>query len=1159
MNTVKKTVAGIATAVGLAVTAPAAVYYVTPTGGGDGSSWNSAMTLAAGLEAVTGGGELWLKKGTYTFSEAPAAFAPTAEVVIRGGFDGESAAADRAVGAKSTLDGENTYDAFVLANTAAVTIERVVFTRGHAHGLDKSGAGNLTLVDCEINSNGRTLVNKGGTNYGRGLYFHGTTAAALVVSNCTFAGNVVGDSDFSGSNAAAHEFGTAMYVTTCKNILLTDSTFVTNGIPFDKSATTKFGTGNSNRYQGAVIYDDLVPMTVERCKFIANRCSSVNSSSYAQGAIVYSRPPNGKENIFRHCLFAGNEILGPSASGMATVLYCSSYQGKTTIDTCTFAYNLARSGIATAVYSESGATKISNSVFFGNIGLANSSVPRDFSRKGGNNDSGRADYSLFSALTSDGITSTITQGEGLVAGDPLFETTTDEFLALIENDSPAADWMDCPFRFKPEKVAEVANLDLHLRSSKGYVDNAGVPHVAAGQRSPGIDAGDPTRTDWTNEPGDNGGRLNAGVYAGTSEASQTPKPGQPEVSDGDLVISFVGGYTQPQIDFALGGEGQTYLATVRILCGTGTLAQAGTTYGWTNDLSNVANGDPVTWKLPAYLRPGDEVCYRVVVEAEGAETRTANAHKTVEGEYPAWAGKGGGPTVMHVRVGATGDANGSDWANAYSDLGAALLAWSGAAGAGKTEIWVSSGMPLTAETLAATYSVSRSAVIRGGFSGCENTLAERPAEAVTVLDGEGTMPGMKLSVSAPLTLERFVFRRLTGRGLTVDAGSSTFTLDSCRLEDNIKGLEATLTSGGSGRLFVTNCVFAGHVLNAANPGSCSGRALSVTGGNRVTIDDTLFVSNGVDAAYAATLSENAGDSGVALFLRNTTVTARNTKFIGNRLRRSYAGNGGICKIEYYQMSPFPTAGSAFTNCLWIGNEECDGGDRFKSGGGMVLVPQNQSATTTSAGRFDFVNCTFAYNISGGQPSQVATAAGLNFYTGDVFARNCIFYGNMIRSGIPCGSDIYVSGAAASVDVDYTLFAGKGTDYVSGSNVTIGDHNVYDRARMVTTDAQFLACVEKDGTGSVSRFSDAKSRLRFDTNEVSAVSTFNAHLRGRAYVDETTGTRVEMSGRSSPAVDAGDPAMKCVEPKPNGRRVNLGFYGNTPYATISKGGTMILVR
>ena len=46
---------------------------------------------------------------------------------------------------------------------------------------------------------------------------------------------------------------------------------------------------------------------------------------------------------------------------------------------------------------------------------------------------------------------------------------------------------------------------------------------------------------------------------------------------------------------------------------------------------------------------------------------------------------------------------------------------------------------------------------------------------------------------------------------------------------------------------------------------------------------------------------------------------------------------------------------------------------------------------------------------------------------------------------------------------------------------------------------------------------------------------------------------------TPAIDTGDPAVKCVEPRPNGWRVNMGAYGNTPWATMSKQGTALIVR
>ena len=83
--------------------------------------------------------------------------------------------------------------------------------------------------------------------------------------------------------------------------------------------------------------------------------------------------------------------------------------------------------------------------------------------------------------------------------------------------------------------------------------------------------------------------------------------------------------------------------------------------------------------------------------------------------------------------------------------------------------------------------------------------------------------------------------------------------------------------------------------------------------------------------------------------------------------------------------------------------------------------------------------------------------------------------------------------------------------------------------------------------------------------VATVCGFNVHLRGGSgYYDEATGELVSAyrmpyeSG--SPAIDAGRKMRKgLLEPHPNGNRVNLGAYGNTPWATMSKGGTLIFVR
>jgi hypothetical protein len=83
----------------------------------------------------------------------------------------------------------------------------------------------------------------------------------------------------------------------------------------------------------------------------------------------------------------------------------------------------------------------------------------------------------------------------------------------------------------------------------------------------------------------------------------------------------------------------------------------------------------------------------------------------------------------------------------------------------------------------------------------------------------------------------------------------------------------------------------------------------------------------------------------------------------------------------------------------------------------------------------------------------------------------------------------------------------------------------------------------------------------------ALENVNVHLRGgRGYFDEKTGEFVAEYCRAgqSPAIDAGDPASD-YRGEPNcrygyhGKRVNLGAYGNTPWATLSSNGFYIYVR
>ena len=81
----------------------------------------------------------------------------------------------------------------------------------------------------------------------------------------------------------------------------------------------------------------------------------------------------------------------------------------------------------------------------------------------------------------------------------------------------------------------------------------------------------------------------------------------------------------------------------------------------------------------------------------------------------------------------------------------------------------------------------------------------------------------------------------------------------------------------------------------------------------------------------------------------------------------------------------------------------------------------------------------------------------------------------------------------------------------------------------------------------------------------ALEAANVHLRGGlGYHDEATGSLVTTyaRGAKSPCIDKGDPKSEYHrEPAGyNGRRVNMGYYGNSPWASMSQpAGSVYYIR
>jgi hypothetical protein len=90
--------------------------------------------------------------------------------------------------------------------------------------------------------------------------------------------------------------------------------------------------------------------------------------------------------------------------------------------------------------------------------------------------------------------------------------------------------------------------------------------------------------------------------------------------------------------------------------------------------------------------------------------------------------------VRYVNEAATGSNDGSSWANAYTDLQAAL-----SAAASGDEIWVAAGTykPTATTDRGVSFALKDGVAVYGGFLGNEASRGDRnPAANVTILSGE---------------------------------------------------------------------------------------------------------------------------------------------------------------------------------------------------------------------------------------------------------------------------------------------------------------------------------------------------------------------------------------------------------------------------------------
>ena len=450
----------------------------------------------------------------------------------------------------------------------------------------------------------------------------------------------------------------------------------------------------------------------------------------------------------------------------------------------------------------------------------------------------------------------------------------------------------------------------------------------------------------------------------------------------------------------------------------------------------------------------------------------------------------------------------------------------------------------------AKFTLVRNLTIRGGLAGTDDETLD-PNGMRTIIDGEnnsGLSPILTISAGDPSTFENLEIRNAYLRAFD-KSGKGDIKFKNCVFDSCGRNYKSDISSlrGGAGRFIggdaatiaFENCVFSQNSYEANEAVKVgNGIALAFQKCKIVMIDNCLFVSNGLGRAALKSTPEGKNITGLrgAAIYTESPLTVRNTEFRANTTGIYSGTQGAMGGVVYIKEAK---GLSGFTNCLFLANscEHCYAINQDTKEAGVVVV-RSSSTAGVNKDTLDVVNCTFAYNFTDGK----ITSAGIDVgsYDGTTAnIKNTIFYGAKKSRDSEKGRDIWVS-SGCTANIDYCLFGADGREniekYIAGDGTKIiSSHNVFG-------DPKFARAITAEEIDSIMVNNGSYYGYSADAYE-NVFSKADVHARNRKLT-----------------VDTGDPDSPWdKEPKPNGKRVNLGYYGNTAEALSSSDGMKIFVR
>jgi len=458
--------------------------------------------------------------------------------------------------------------------------------------------------------------------------------------------------------------------------------------------------------------------------------------------------------------------------------------------------------------------------------------------------------------------------------------------------------------------------------------------------------------------------------------------------------------------------------------------------------------------------------------------------------------------TIYVNKAATGNNDGSSWANAYTDLQAGLDA-----AATDANIWVANGT-YTRGDKSKYYTFSKKMNLYGGFSGSENSLDERVIENnLTILsadhngdDASGDLVANRSDNS--LHVMRIMESANDGLidGFTISGGHANQEDDISSIDNNGGGIHSIARS-----FTINNCKFIDN--RAAYGGGFYVPKNSVKG---TSFNDCTFDNNEGSEIGGAIF---AGGFNTIAEVNNSAFTNNTSEFGGG----IYSGNEGskLTVINSTFTTNISTSTGGALHAAWSAElvvTDCTFDSNIADGFGGAIIAQNRN-TKCSITNSDFMK----NETEGGFPRGQGGAVFVRDFA-DLNVSNSNFLNNIVRTG---GSGIYIFESAKAV-IDQCLFkgndsgtSGAGLEASQGGLATITNSDfeeniarrgaaiyIWGGANTTITDTKFIkntasliagAIRFRDTGGEINRINNCEFDENTGTDNGGAIHTEEAKL------------------------------------------------------------------